>query len=53
MIILQNTTDSQTFSFIARVKDYDSMYIKDESTGVETQVTIDTNELCGFHTHRE
>ena len=44
MIILQNTTDSQTFSFIARVKDYDSMYIKDESTGVETQVTIDTNE---------
>lgn len=43
MIILQNTTDTQTFSFIAKSKDYDSMFVKDESTGVEVQVSIDSN----------
>jgi len=43
MIILQSTLDPQTFSFIAKSKSYDSMLIKDESTGVEVSVTIDEN----------
>jgi len=41
MIILRDYITPQTFSFISREKNYQSMTIKDESTGVETSVTID------------
>ena len=39
MIILKNDTNPQTFKFIPR-KSYDSMFIRDEMTNTETQVTI-------------
>ncbi len=42
MIILNKTTDPQTFSFIGRSKSFDSLYITDEQTGVTTEVTIDS-----------
>jgi len=43
MIILNKTTDPQTFSFIARSKVYDSLFITDESTNTTVEVTIDSN----------
>ena len=43
MIILNKTTDPQTFSFIARSKVYDSLFITDESTNTTIEVTIDSN----------
>ena len=43
MIILNKTTDPQTFSFIARSKVYDSLFITDESTNTTIEVTIDSS----------
>jgi len=43
MIILNKTTDPQTFSFIARSKVYDSLFITDESTNTTIEVAIDSN----------
>lgn len=40
MIILQKTLDSQSFSFIAKSKIYDSMHLRDESTNITTEVSI-------------
>ena len=48
MIILQKTLDPQTFSFIAKSKVYSSMYVRDESTNITTEVTIDTNTLGDY-----
>ena len=48
MIILQKTLDPQTFSFIAKSKVYGSMYVRDESTNITTEVTIDTNTLGDY-----
>lgn len=42
MLILKQDINSQDIRFIPRSKTYDSLFIIDESTGVETQVTIDT-----------
>jgi hypothetical protein len=40
MIILQVDTNPQSFKFIPRSKTYDGLFIKDESTNIETQITI-------------
>jgi len=40
MVILTTSTSAQTFKFIPRSKTYDGLYITDESTNVESQITI-------------
>ena len=43
MIILQDITTEQTFSFIPRSQTYDGMFITDEQLNTETEVTIVSN----------
>ena len=43
MIILQEIATQQTFSFIPRSQTYDSMFITDDQTNTEVEVTIDVN----------
>ena len=46
MIILQPILTEQSFSFIPRSQTYDGLFIKGESTNVETEITI-TSSLNG------
>tara|TARA_R110001592_G_scaffold24698_3_gene94872 strand:+ start:131 stop:463 length:333 start_codon:yes stop_codon:yes gene_type:complete len=48
MIILQKSEASQDISVIAKSKVYDSMYLRDETTNITTQVTIDTIVLGDY-----
>ena len=43
MIILQEIATEQTFSFIPRSQTYDSMFITDDQTNIEVEVTISAN----------
>jgi len=43
MIILQEIATQQTFSFIPRSQTYGSMFITDDQTNTEVEVTIDVN----------
>jgi hypothetical protein len=43
MIVLQETANAQTFSFIPRSQSYDALYLTDDQTNVEVQVTIDAS----------
>ena len=43
MIILQEIATQQTFSFIPRSQTYDGLFITDDQTNTEVQVTIDAN----------
>jgi hypothetical protein len=43
MIVLQETGSAQTFSFIPRSQSYDALYLTDDQTNVEVQVTIDAS----------
>tara|TARA_R110000772_G_scaffold33387_1_gene81318 strand:- start:286 stop:663 length:378 start_codon:yes stop_codon:yes gene_type:complete len=40
MIILQPILTEQSFSFIPRSKTYDGLYLRGESTNIETEITI-------------
>lgn len=42
MIVLQET-GTQTFSFIPRSQSYDALFLTDDQTNVEVQVTIDAS----------
>lgn len=48
MVILNKTTEPQTFSFIARSKVYDTLFIRDESTNTSIEVTIDSITLGDY-----
>ena len=41
MIVLQETANAQTFSFIPRSQSYDALFLTDDQTNVEVQVTVD------------
>jgi hypothetical protein len=43
MIILQEIATEQTFSFIPRSQTYDSMFITDDQTNTEVEVTISSS----------
>ena len=43
MIVLQETANAQTFSFIPRSQSYDALFLTDDQTNVEVQVTIDAS----------
>jgi len=49
MIILKVDTNPQNFSFIPRSKTYDTLILKDESTNIETQVTIDSSTSNDYY----
>ena len=49
MIILKVDTNPQTFEFIPRSKTYDGLFLKDESTNIETQITIDSNTSNDYY----
>ena len=49
MIILKVDTNPQSFKFIPRSKTYDGLFIKDESTNVETQITIGSNATNDYY----
>ncbi len=43
MIILQPILTEQSFSFIPRSQTYDGLFIRGESTNIETEITITSN----------
>tara|TARA_R100001443_G_scaffold101300_1_gene109131 strand:+ start:478 stop:828 length:351 start_codon:yes stop_codon:yes gene_type:complete len=49
MIILQPILTVQTFSFIPRSQTYDGLYIRNESTNVETQITITSSTQGDYY----
>ena len=49
MIILQDIATSQTFSFIPRSQTYDSLFITDEQTNTEVEVTIDSSTQGDYY----
>ena len=49
MIILKVDTNPQSFKFIPRSKNYDGLFLKDESTNIETQVTIDSKATNDYY----
>ena len=49
MIILKVDTNPQSFKFIPRQKTYDGLFIKDESTNIETQVTIGSSATNDYY----
>jgi hypothetical protein len=49
MIVLQETNDPQTFSFIPRSDSYDGLFLTDDQTNVEVEVTIDDNTRLHKH----
>lgn len=49
MIILKVDTNPQSFKFIPRSKTYDGLFIKDESTNVETQITISSSSSNDYY----
>ena len=48
MIVLQETNDPQTFSFIPRSDSYDALFLTDDQTNVEIEVTIDDNVVGDY-----
>lgn len=48
MIVLQETNDPQTFSFIPRSDIYDGLFLTDDQTNVEEEVTIDDNTIGDY-----
>ena len=48
MIVLQETNDPQTFSFIPRSDSYDSLFLTDDQTNVEAEVTISSNTIGDY-----
>ena len=49
MIILKVDTNPQSFKCIARSETYDGLFLTDESTHVETQVTIDSQSNNDYY----
>lgn len=49
MIILQEVGTPQSFSFIPRQDNYNTLQITDEQTGVTTNVTITTNVIGQYY----
>tara|TARA_R100001443_G_scaffold116667_2_gene137940 strand:- start:5317 stop:5670 length:354 start_codon:yes stop_codon:yes gene_type:complete len=49
MIILKVDTNPQSFKFIPRSKTYDGLFIKDESTNVETQIVIGSSATNDYY----
>lgn len=49
MIILKVDTNPQSFKFIPRSKTYDGLFLTDESTNVETQVTINSQSTNDYY----
>jgi len=48
MIVLQETNDPQTFSFIPRSDSYDALFLTDDQTNVEIEVTIDDSVVGDY-----
>ena len=48
MIVLQDTNDPQTFSFIPRSDSYDGLFLTDDQTNVEIEVTIDDSVIGDY-----
>jgi hypothetical protein len=48
MIVLQETNDPQTFSFIPRSDSYDALFLTDDQTNVEVEVTISSNTIGDY-----
>lgn len=48
MIVLQETNDPQTFSFIPRSDSYDALFLTDDQTNVEEEVTISSNTIGDY-----
>ena len=48
MIVLQETNDPQTFSFIPRSDSYDGLFLTDDQTNVEVEVTISSNTIGDY-----
>lgn len=48
MIVLQETNDPQTFSFIPRSDSYDALFLTDDQTNVQIEVTIDDNVVGDY-----
>lgn len=48
MIVLQETNEPQTFSFIPRSDSYDALFLTDDQTNVEAEVTIDDNVVGDY-----
>ena len=48
MIVLQETNDKQTFSFIPRSDSYDALFLTDDQTNVEAEVKIDDNTIGDY-----
>ena len=48
MIVLQETNDTQTFSFIPRSDSYDGLFLTDDQTNVEEEVAIDDNTIGDY-----
>ena len=49
MIILQPILTAQTFSFNPRSQTYDGLYIRNESTNVEKQITITSSTQGDYY----
>ena len=49
MIILKVDSNPQTFKFIPRSNTYDGLFLKDESTNVETEITIASNTANDYY----
>ena len=48
MIVLQETNNPQTFSFIPRSDSYDGLFLTDDQTNVEEEVTISSNTIGDY-----
>lgn len=48
MIVLQETNNAQTFSFIPRSDSYNALFLTDDQTNVEVEVTIDDNTVGDY-----
>ena len=49
MIILQEIGTEQTFSFIPRSQTYDGLFLRDEQTNTETEVTISSSTQGDYY----
>jgi hypothetical protein len=48
MIVLQETNNPQTFNFIPRSDSYDGLFLTDDQTNVEVEVTISSNTIGDY-----
>ncbi len=48
MIVLQETNNPQTFNFIRRSDSYDGLFLTDDQTNVEVEVTISSNTIGDY-----